>query len=158
MEGETKTERNTDRLFSRYIIITGATFVVFTLLHFPPGAEATCSRWLTRGDCCNSSSHSWTLPVAILKNVGSSIFMQPFAASSLALELLMLMLTLMGKQPWLRCAVAVLVAALLLNAKINNDQDDYDLQAQKSRTILNLMLNNSNSFRNATKIMFTCNH
>lgn len=84
--------------------------------------------------------------------------MQPFASSSLAVELLMLMLTLMGKQPWLQCAVAFLVAALLLNAKINNDQDNYNLTAQKSRTLLNLMLNNSNSLRNATKIMFTCNH
>lgn len=53
---------------------------------------------------------------------------------------------LMGTQPQPDCTVAFLVVALRLNAKINNDRDDCYLQAEKSHTLLNLMLNNNSNF------------
>lgn len=56
-------------------------------------------------------------------------------------RLVMLVLMLMVKQLQLNCTVAFYVIALLLNAIINNDQDDFYLQAE-SHTLLNPMLHN----------------
>ncbi|CAG13094.1 unnamed protein product [Tetraodon nigroviridis] len=91
------------------------------------------------GDCCHNSNKVVLESYTTAWRMWASTTMQP--CNLMNFRLVMLVLMLMVKQLQLNCTVAFYVIALLLNAIINNDQDDFYLQAE-SHTLLNPMLHN----------------